>query len=453
VTLQPATLSLESNVEMTSETVDTRDSGQSQWDRSENLGTRIGVLLIDDQSMVSEVIQRCLRTESDIDFYYCNDPTLAITMATDLSPTVILQDLVMPDVDGLMLLRWFRLNPDTKDIPMIVLSCKEDAYLKAEAFTHGANDYLIKLPESVELIARIRYHAQAYENLKALRSANAEAEAKSQQLSETLIQLQEMQAHIIQSEKMTGLGQMVAGIAHEINNPINFIHGNIQHFYGYMDDILDLLNQYALAYPNPTAKIQQSLNDLDLDFIQADLPKVMTSMKSGADRIRNIIISLRNFSRLDEAERKIVDLHDGLDSTLLLLAHRLDASVEVIRDYGNLPRIHCYPAQLNQVFLHLINNAIDAIASQSGLKKIELRTKVIGENRIQITIYDNGPGINPDIQTKIFEPFFTTKPVNQGTGLGLSICYKVMQKHDGLISVQSSPEKGTTFTIEIPIVI
>ncbi len=421
-------------------------------DRSDNLGTRIGVLLIDDQSMVSEVIQRCLRTESDIDFYYCNDPTLAITMATDLAPTVILQDLVMPDVDGLMLLRWFRLNPDTKDIPMIVLSCKEDAYLKAEAFTYGANDYLIKLPESVELIARIRYHAQAYENLKALRAANAEAEAKSQQLSETLIQLQEMQAHIIQSEKMTGLGQMVAGIAHEINNPINFIHGNIQHFYGYMDDVLGLLNQYTMAYPNPTEKIQQSLEDLDFDFIRADLPKVMTSMKSGADRIRNIILSLRNFSRLDEAERKTVDLHDGLDSTLLLLTHRLQASIEVTRDYGNLPRIHCYPAQLNQVFLHLINNAIDAIESQSGLKKIELRTKVLGENRIKIAIYDNGPGIKLNLQSKIFEPFFTTKPVNQGTGLGLSICYKVMQKHEGTITVHSNPEEGTTFTIEIPIV-
>jgi two-component system, NtrC family, sensor kinase len=155
---------------------------------------RIGVLLIDDQSMVSEVIQRSLRTESDIDFYYCSDPTLAISMAIDLAPTVILQDLVMPDVDGLMLLRWFRLNPDTRDIPMIVLSCKEDAYLKAEAFTHGANDYLIKLPDAIELIARIRYHSQAYENLKALRAATAEAEAKSTALSETLVQIQEMQA-------------------------------------------------------------------------------------------------------------------------------------------------------------------------------------------------------------------------------------------------------------------
>ncbi len=420
-------------------------------DRAVSVGTRIGVLLIDDQTMVSEVIQRSLRTESDIDFYYCNDPTLAISMAIDLAPSIILQDLVMPDVDGLMLLRWFRLNPDTKDIPMVVLSCKEDAHLKAEAFTYGANDYLIKLPDAIELIARIRYHAQAYENLKALRAATAEAQAQSKQLSETLVQLQDMQAHIIQTEKMTGLGQMVAGIAHEINNPINFIHGNIQHFHGYMKDVLGLLDLYTTTYPIPTAEIQDYTDNIELAFMRDDLPKVMTSMKAGADRIRNIILSLRNFARLDEAEKKTVDLHDGLDSTLMLLSHRLQVGIQVTRHYGNLPRIQCYPAQINQVFLHLINNALDAIEDQSGPKHLEIRTQLINDDRIQMTFHDNGPGIPSDIQSKIFEPFFTTKPVNKGTGLGLSICYKVMQKHDGSIDLYSQVGKGTTLTIELPI--
>jgi two-component system, NtrC family, sensor kinase len=417
-----------------------------------SVGTRIGVLLIDDQTMVSDVLQRCLRTETDIDFYYCNDPTLAISMAIDLAPSVILQDLVMPDVDGLMLLRWFRLNPDTRDIPMVVLSCKEDAYLKAEAFTYGANDYLIKLPDAVELVARIRYHAQAYENLKALRAATAAAEAQSKELTETLIQLQEMQAHIIQAEKMTGLGQMVAGIAHEINNPINFIHGNIQHFQSYMDDLLGLVALYNTAYPTSTPEIQDYAETIDLAFMTDDLPKVVTSMKGGADRIRNIILSLRNFARLDEAEKKTVDLHDGLDSTLLLLGHRLQASVQVTRNYGRVPRLQCYPAQINQVFLHLINNALDAIESESGPQHLTLRTQVLNNNRVQITFHDNGPGISPDIQSRIFEPFFTTKPVNKGTGLGLSICYKVMQKHEGTIDVYSHPGQGTTFTIEMPMI-
>ena len=413
--------------------------------------TRISVLLIDDQSLVSDMIQRSLRTESDIDFHYCNDPTLAISIAIDLAPSIILQDLVMPDVDGLMLLRWFRLNPDTKDIPMIVLSCKEDAYLKAEAFTYGANDYLIKLPEPAELIARIRYHVQAYENLKALRATTLAAQLQSQQLSETVMKLQNMQAHIIQSEKMTGLGQMVAGIAHEISNPINFIHGNIQHFHHHTDDLLKLLHLYKAAYPIATPEIQASLETLDIEFIQRDLPKVMNSMKTGVDRIRNIIVSLCTFSKLDEIKPKTVDIQDALESTLLLLGHRLEsAGVEVKRDYGEVPSISCYPAQLNQVFLHVINNALDAIESQLGPKHLEIQTQVMN-NSVQIMISDNGPGIPSEIQSSIFKPFFTTKPVDKGTGLGLSICDKVMQKHQGSIVVHSKVGLGTTLTLQLPI--
>ena len=413
--------------------------------------TRISVLLIDDQSLVSDMIQRSLRTESDMDFHYCSDPTLAISMAIDLAPNIILQDLVMPDVDGLMLLRWFRLNPDTKDIPMIVLSCKEDAYLKAEAFTYGANDYLIKLPEPAELIARIRYHVQAYENLKALRATTLAAQLQSQQLSETVMKLQNMQAHIIQSEKMTGLGQMVAGIAHEISNPINFIHGNIQHFHHHTDDLLKLLHLYKAAYPIATPEIQASLETLDIDFIQRDLPKVMNSMKTGVDRIRNIIVSLCTFSRLDEIKPKTVNTQDALESTLLLLGHRLElAGIEVKRNYGEVPSIPCYPAQLNQVFLHVINNALDAIESQLGPKHLEIQTQVMN-NSVQIMISDNGPGIPSEIQSSIFKPFFTTKPVDKGTGLGLSICDKVMQKHQGTIVVHSKVGQGTTLTLQLPI--
>ena len=413
--------------------------------------TRISVLLIDDQSLVSDMIQRSLRTESDIDFHYCNDPTLAISMAIDLAPSIILQDLVMPDVDGLMLLRWFRLNPATKDIPMIVLSCKEDAYLKAEAFTYGANDYLIKLPEPVELIARIRYHVQAYENLKALRATTLAAQLQSQQLSETLVKLQNMQAHIVQSEKMTGLGQMVAGIAHEISNPINFIHGNIQHFHHHTEDLLKLLHLYKTAYPIATPEIQTSLETLDIDFIQRDLPKVMNSMKTGVDRIRNIIVSLCTFSKLDEVKPKTVHIQDVLESTLLLLGHRLQSTaVEVKRNYGQVPSIPCHPAQLNQVFLHVINNALDAIEAQIGPKYLEIQTQVMNDC-VQITIFDNGPGIPSEIQSSIFKPFFTTKSVDKGTGLGLSICDEVMQKHQGSIVVHSKIGQGTTLTLQLPI--
>ena len=413
--------------------------------------TRITVLLIDDQSLVSDMIQRSLRTESDIDFHYCSDPTLAISIAIDLAPSIILQDLVMPDVDGLMLLRWFRLNPDTKDIPMIVLSCKEDAHLKAEAFTYGANDYLIKLPEPAELIARIRYHVQAYENLKALRATTLAAQLQSQQLSETLMKLQNMQAHIIQSEKMKGLGQMVAGIAHEMSNPINFIHGNIQHFHYHTEDLLRLLHLYKAAYPIATPEIQASLEALDIDFIQRDLPKVMNSMKTGVDRIRNMIVSLCTFSKFDEIKPQTVNIQDALESTLLLLGYRLkSAGVEVKRNYGQMPSIPGHPTQLNQVFLHVINNALDAIESQIGPKHLEIQTQVIND-RIQIIISDNGLGIPPEIQSSIFKPFFTTKSVDKGTGLGLSICDKVMQKHQGTIVVRSKVGQGTKLTLQLPI--
>ena len=241
------------------------------------------------------------------------------------------------------------------------------------------------------------------------------------------MKLQNIQAYIIQSEKMTGLGQMVAGIAHEISNPINFIDGNIQHFHHHTEDLLKLLHLYKTAYPIATPEIQASLETLDIDFIQRDLPRVMNSMKTGVDRIRNIIVSLCTFSRLDEVKPKTVNIQDALESTLLLLGHRLQsAAVEAKLNYGQVPSIPCHPDQLNQVFLHVINNALDAIESQIGPKHLEIKAQVIND-RIQIMISDNDPGIPSEIQSIIFEPFFTTKPVYKGTGLGLSIRDKVMQ--------------------------
>ncbi len=419
--------------------------------------TRITVLLIDDQSMVSEILQRSLSKETDIDFHYCSDPTLAITTAIDIAPTIILQDLVMPDVDGLMLLRWFRLNPATKDIPMIVLSCKEDAHLKAEAFTHGANDYLIKLPDAIELVARIRYHSLAYQNLKALQATTLAAQQQAQQLALTLAQVQEMQTQIIQSEKMTGLGRMVAGIAHEINNPINFIHGNVKHLGEYMDDLLKLVHLYQTTYPEPTPDIQTLSETIDIAFLSQDLPKLMNSMQFGSERIRNIVLSLRNFSRLDESEKKSVSLEHGIDSTLMLLGHRLKTEdgtphIAIKRDYHNIPNVDCYPAQLNQVFMHLLNNAIDALDSYpvNETPAITISTRHIS-NQVEIKIQDNGTGIPPELHDRIFEPFFTTKSIHQGTGLGLAISYKIIQKHHATLTVQSAPGQGSTFTLTLPI--
>ncbi len=438
------------------------------------IATRISVLLIDDQTMVGEFLQQSLSKEADIDFYYCNDPTMAITTAIDIAPTIILQDLVMPDVDGLMLLRWFRLNPATKDIPMIVLSSKEDAHLKAEAFTHGANDYLIKLPDPIELIARIRYHSQAYQTLKALQATTKSAQDQAQKLAATLSQVQRMQYQIIQVEQLTGIGRMVSGIAREINNPINFIHGNVQHVNGYIQDLLNLIQLYQQTYPDSTREIHEMSNSLDLPFISTDLPQMMDSMKSGSERIRNIVLSLQNFSRLDKSEKNPIALYKNLDNTLILLGHRLnfdDGTPKILinRDYQDIPLIDCYPAQINQVFLHVLNNAIDAlefsevgkssssvsaINSQPAINSeptINIVIKTIGLYYIEIQIQDNGVGIAPEIFDQIFEPFFTTKPRCEGIGLGLTICHKIMRKHSGSITVQSILGQGSTCRLQFPI--
>jgi signal transduction histidine kinase len=270
---------------------------------------------------------------------------------------------------------------------------------------------------------------------------------------------QQMTMELVQQEKMSSLGQLVAGIAHEINNPVNFIYGNLNYVNNYAKDLLECINLYQQEYPNPTAKIQEQQHEIDLEFLENDLPKLLESMEVGTTRIREIVISLRNFSRLDESDKKRVNIHQGIESTLSVLENRLSlldarAMIEIRRNYGEIPLVECYAGQLNQVFLNIISNAIDALQeSEKELKYIEIETSIQNERWASIKITDNGIGINKETQHHIFDPFFTTKPVGKGTGLGLSTSYKiVVDRHQGKLKCNSIFGQRTEFIIEIPII-
>ncbi|MBW4472955.1 MAG: GAF domain-containing protein [Stenomitos rutilans HA7619-LM2] len=294
-----------------------------------------------------------------------------------------------------------------------------------------------------------------------------ETQAKTQELEATLHQLQAMQLQLVQSEKMSSLGQLVAGVAHEINNPVNFIYGNLAHVDHYTQDLLDLLQLYKEIYVVLPADVQAKIDLIDLDFILADLPKLLASMKVGTDRIREIVLSLRNFSRLDQFEMKHVWLHEGIDSTLMILQHRLKPSpqqpgIEVIKDYGELPLVECSAGQLNQVFMNLLSNAIDALqdahanddkdVNRDRPGVITIQTQRLDTEHVQIVVRDNGPGMSSATQQKLFDPFFTTKVVGKGTGLGLSISYQIIERHGGTLRCVSTPDQGSAFYIEMPIV-
>lgn len=298
------------------------------------------------------------------------------------------------------------------------------------------------------------------------------------ELQAMLNELQRTQTHLIQTEKMSSLGQMIAGIAHEINNPISFIYGNLPYAHQYTKDLFTLVQIYQKSYPNPLPEIQEQLNSIDLDFLEQDLNKLLNSIKTGSERIREIVKSLRTFSRLDQAEKKMVNIHESIDSTLMILEHRLKQKnkcpeIKVIKEYGQLPLVECYAGHLNQVFLNIIVNAIDALeeGNQSlvpqfisdgnnwkhhslihQLPLIHINTNVLNEKWIAISIADNGPGIDENILSKLFDPFFTTKPVGKGIGIGLSISYQIIvEKHGGQLSCSSTPWRGTEFLIKIPI--
>lgn len=384
---------------------------------------------------------------------------IALARLQETLPDLILLDVMMPGIDGFETCRRLKADDRVKDIPVIFMTALSDPVDKVNGLTLGAVDYITKPIQHEEVLARIRVHLQLRQLNQTLEQRVSDRTAD---LEAALRALERSQTQLVQSEKMSSLGQLVAGVAYEINNPVNFIYGNLPPARDYVRDLIELVETFCQEYPELTPAVRDKMDEIELDFLQEDLPQLLNSMQVGAERIRQIVVSLRNFSRLDESEMKPVNLHDGLESTLLILQNRIKATytrskIEVIKDYGDLPQVECYASQINQVFMNLLSNAIDAVESavmqgKTSVPSIQIQTEAIAGDRVRVQIIDNGTGISEACQSRLFEPFFTTKPSDKGTGLGLSISHQiVVEKHGGCLSCQSALGQGTEFAIELPV--
>jgi signal transduction histidine kinase len=429
------------------------------------------VLIVDDNPANLGVLSDFL-DEAGFEVLVAQDGESAIAKVAYANPDIILLDIMMPGIDGFETCRRLKANTDTQDIPIVFMSALADTPDKVKGLSLGAVDYITKPFQQEEVLARVRLHLKLRSLTKKLAEQNELLEERVQErtadLNKALDELKQAQVKLIQSEKMSSLGQLVAGIAHEINNPVNFIYGNLVHARDYTHDIVEILKMYRDRYADSDPEIAEKIEDYDLDFLVEDLPKLLQSMQVGADRIRSIVLSLRNFSRMDEAELKYVNVHEGIDSTLMILHNRIKtkperSGVEIHKEYGEIPQVECYAGQLNQVFMNLITNALDAVEERNK----QLTSEEVKANpgyvtvrswhceerdRVFVEVIDNGMGISEEIRQKIFEPFYTTKPVGKGTGMGLAICYSiVVEKHGGHLNCHSLPGEGSTFLVEIPV--
>jgi signal transduction histidine kinase len=446
------------------------------------------ILIVDDTPTNLEVLSEGL-TYAGFEVAVATNGERAIKQAEYEAPHLILLDVMMPGIDGFETCRRLKANPITKDIPIIFMTALTDVVDKVKGLALGAVDYITKPFQQAEVVARVQIHVKLRnlsltleeQNIclkkEIVERANAEAallkltqeleervESRTKELTQSLRDLQQAQVRLVQAEKMSTLGQLVAGVAHEINNPVNFIQANLHHLEIYTEDLLDILQLYKNHCPCPSPDIQDKANKIDIEFLSEDLPKILTSMQIGTERITEIVRSLRTFSRHDEAEVKVVNIHEGIDSTLTMLQHRLKANsnfpaIEIIKEYGNLPKVECYAGKMNQVFMNVLSNAIDALeeAMDDGMifqvqPTIQIKTELIGSDTIEIRITDNGSGIPQEIQHRLFDPFFTTKPAGKGTGLGMSISHQIItEKHGGSLGFHSNLGRGAEFVIEIPI--
>ncbi|MEG4070654.1 response regulator [Microcoleus sp. Pol11C2] len=438
------------------------------------------ILFVDDEpdleTLICQKFRQKIRTGEYQVFFAHNGVEALSTLREQPDIDIILTDINMPVMDGMALLA--KLNELVTLVKTVVISAYGDLGNIRKAMNGGAFDFLIKPINFQDLeitINKTLCHVQQLkdnerarqEREEKLRQSEAREREKAIQLELALQNLQRTQSQLIQTEKMSSLGQLIAGIAHEINNPVNFIYGNLTYVADYTHQLLSLITLYQQHDADKYPEIEALIEQIELEFIKEDMPKMLSSMQLGAERIRQIVVTLRNFSRLDEAEMKPVSIHEGIDSSLVILQSQLKAkpncsSIQVIKEYGDLPQIECYACQLNQVFMNLLSNAIYALnhydkkLSPEQIKNeprtITISTSLLNCESVRISFKDNGPGMTSDVINRLFNPFFTTKPLGDGTGLGLSISYQiVVEKHGGDLKCFSQPDRGSEFVIEIPI--
>lgn len=414
------------------------------------------ILFVDDEPALARLIKTKYRRKvraKELDLFFASNGIEALnTISHTIKENpldVVITDINMPEMTGLVLLD--KIQAMNWPLETIVLTAYGDMENIRSAMNRGAFDFLNKPIDFDDLEITIQ---RALDHLK--------------QIQENQQKLQHAQTRMIQSEKMSALGELVAGVAHEINNPVGFITGNIAIAEDYFTELIELLDLYEQQFPHPGAEIIEKMQEIDLRALKKDIPELVSSMREGTDRILSLSTSLRTFSRSDMFAKVPFNIHDGIDSTLRILKHRLKANdcrpdIHIIKKYADLPTVDCYPGQLNQVFMNILANAIDALDESSvgqpyeailkNPKTITIRTKMNPENStVLIGIRDNGSGIPEKVKHHVFEYLFTTKPVGRGTGLGLSISHQiVVEKHSGQLTCVSEPGEGTEFIVEIPI--
>ena len=382
----------------------------------------------------------------------------ALTAVSVLKPDLILLDINMPEMSGFEVCQKLKSDRDTASIPVIFLSAADDVAGKINAFQLGGADYIIKPFQLEEVLVRIKTQLTIYRLQNQL-------EQKNIKLNLALEHLKSVQFKLIQQEKSTVLKKVVSGVAHEVNNPLSFIACNIQPIRDYFNFLMELVEKYQEKYPNPDTEIQDLLQTLDLDFLASDFKKLIDSMVTGTDRINSVVLALRAFIRLDESGIKAVNIHDCIDSTLVMLKYRLEQiaerpEIEILKDYSVIPMLNCHPDQMNQVFFNLLSNAIDAIDLKLSKQSFPLyspvifiSTKLLDSGQIQISIRDNGIGLSSVNQNRLFELFFTTKSAGKGLGLGLATSKNIIEElHGGCLFYQPSVDELTEFVIHLPLI-